>query len=91
MNWSTAGSNSSCSVWRDDGRCASFFRRDLRTDTKLKHVGLLCSRACLFSSCRRALLARYGSLDKMRDAPLDELATVQGMSKEAAKRLKESL
>ncbi len=40
---------------------------------------------------RRALLAQYGSLDKMRDAPVDELATVQGMSKEAAKRLKEML
>ncbi|MBI3912708.1 MAG: hypothetical protein HY327_00720 [Chloroflexi bacterium] len=64
----------------------------MRTDTKLKHVGFFRSRACLFSSYfRRALLARYGSLDKMRDAPLDELATVQGMSKEAAKRLKEML
>ncbi len=40
---------------------------------------------------RRALLARYGSLEKIRNAPVDELATVDGMSKEAAKRLKELL
>ncbi len=40
---------------------------------------------------RRALLARYGSLDKMREAPVDELATVEGMSRAAAKRLKEML
>ncbi len=69
----------------------SVFTGDLRTDTKLKHVGL-CSRACVFSSChRRALLARYGSLDRIRDAALEELATVEGMSREAAKRLKELL
>jgi excinuclease ABC subunit C len=40
---------------------------------------------------RRALLARYGSLEKMREASVEELATVEGMSRAAAKRLKEML
>ena len=40
---------------------------------------------------RRALLARFGSLDKIREASVEELATVQGMSRAAAKKLKEQL
>ncbi len=40
---------------------------------------------------RRALLARFGSLDKIREASIDELATVEGMSKAAAKTLKDQL
>ncbi|MBI3537754.1 MAG: hypothetical protein HY070_09385 [Chloroflexi bacterium] len=40
---------------------------------------------------RRALLSRYGSLEKMRDAPVEELATVEGMNKDAAQRVKELL
>ncbi len=40
---------------------------------------------------RRALLAHFGSLDKIREASIEELATVQGMSRAAARRLKEQL
>jgi excinuclease ABC subunit C len=40
---------------------------------------------------RRALLARFGSLDKIREASVEELATVEGMSRAAAKKLKEQL
>ncbi len=40
---------------------------------------------------RRALLARFGSLDKIRAASVEELATVQGMSRAAAKTLKDQL
>ncbi len=40
---------------------------------------------------RRALLARFGSLDKIREASIEELATVEGMSKAAAKTLKDQL
>ncbi len=40
---------------------------------------------------RRALLAHFGSLDKIREASVEELATVEGMSRSAAKKLKEQL
>ena len=40
---------------------------------------------------RRALLARFGSLDKIREASVEELATVDGMSRAAAKKLKDQL
>ncbi len=40
---------------------------------------------------RRALLARFGSLEKIREAPVEELATVEGMTRNAAKKLKEVL
>jgi excinuclease ABC subunit C len=40
---------------------------------------------------RRALLARFGSLDKIREASVDELMTVEGMTRSAAQRLKEQL
>ena len=40
---------------------------------------------------RRALLTRFGSLDKIRQASVEELATVDGMSRAAAKKLKEQL
>ncbi len=40
---------------------------------------------------RRALLIRFGSLDKIREASVEELATVEGMSRAAAKKLKEQL
>lgn len=40
---------------------------------------------------RRALLAKYGSLDKIREASVDELVTVEGMSRMAAQKLKENL
>jgi excinuclease ABC subunit C len=40
---------------------------------------------------RRALLTRFGSLDKIRQASVEELATVDGMSRSAAKKLKEQL
>lgn len=40
---------------------------------------------------RRALLAHFGSLEKIRDASVEELITVQGMTRAAAKKLKEEL
>ncbi len=40
---------------------------------------------------RRALLTRFGSLDKIRDASVEELLTVQGMTRSAAQKLKEQL
>ncbi len=40
---------------------------------------------------RRALLAHFGSLDKIRAASVEELATVEGMSRSAAKKLKDLL
>ena len=40
---------------------------------------------------RRALLVRFGSLDKIREASIEELATVEGMSRSAAKKLKDML
>jgi excinuclease ABC subunit C len=40
---------------------------------------------------RRALLAKFGSLDKIREASVDELSTVEGMTKAAAQKLKENL
>jgi excinuclease ABC subunit C len=40
---------------------------------------------------RRALLIRFGSLDKIREASVEELITVQGMTRNAAKKLKEML
>jgi excinuclease ABC subunit C len=40
---------------------------------------------------RRALLARFGSLEKIREASVDELMTVEGMTRPAAQKLKEQL
>ena len=40
---------------------------------------------------RRALLIRFGALDKIREASVDELMTVEGMTRSAAVRLKELL
>ena len=40
---------------------------------------------------RRALLTRFGSLDGIRQASLDELASVRGMSRSAAQALKANL
>jgi len=40
---------------------------------------------------RRALLQKFGSLDTIRDASVEELVQVEGMSKSAAQKLKESL
>ncbi len=40
---------------------------------------------------RRALLARFGSLEKIREASVEELLTVEGMTRAAAQRLKEQL
>lgn len=40
---------------------------------------------------RRALLARFGSLDKIRVASIEELLTVPGMTRAAAQKLKEQL
>jgi excinuclease ABC subunit C len=40
---------------------------------------------------RKALLIRFGSLDGIRSASLDELAAVNGMTREAAERVKDLL
>ena len=40
---------------------------------------------------RRALLARFGSIEKIRDASIAELLTVQGMTRAAAQKVKEQL
>ncbi len=40
---------------------------------------------------RRALLARFGSLEKIRAASIEELLTVQGMTRAAAQKLKDNL
>jgi excinuclease ABC subunit C len=40
---------------------------------------------------RRALLQKFGSLDAIRDADIQELLQVEGMTKSAAQKLKESL
>ena len=40
---------------------------------------------------RRALLTRFGSLEKIREAPVEELMTVEGMTRSAAQKLKEQL
>ncbi|MBI5649673.1 MAG: excinuclease ABC subunit UvrC [Chloroflexi bacterium] len=40
---------------------------------------------------RRALLTRFGSLEKIRDASLAELLTVAGMTRGAAQKLKDNL
>ncbi|MBI5305598.1 MAG: excinuclease ABC subunit UvrC [Chloroflexi bacterium] len=40
---------------------------------------------------RRALLARFGSLEKIREASVAELMTVEGMTRTAAQKLKENL
>jgi excinuclease ABC subunit C len=40
---------------------------------------------------RRALLTKFGSLDKIREASVEELVTAGGMTRSAAQRLKENL
>jgi excinuclease ABC subunit C len=40
---------------------------------------------------RRALLAKFGSLDKIREASLEELLAVEGMTRAAAQKVKETL
>jgi excinuclease ABC subunit C len=40
---------------------------------------------------RRALLARFGSLDKIREASVEELVTVEGMTRQSAQKLKDLL
>jgi excinuclease ABC subunit C len=40
---------------------------------------------------RRALLMRFGSIEKIRDASVAELLTVEGMTRAAAQKLKEQL
>jgi excinuclease ABC subunit C len=40
---------------------------------------------------RRALLIHFGSIEKIRDASVEELLTVEGMSRAAAQKLKEQL
>ena len=40
---------------------------------------------------RKALLIHFGSLEKIRAAPVEEILTVQGMTRAAAQKLKEQL
>jgi excinuclease ABC subunit C len=43
------------------------------------------------SKRRRALLRKFGSLDGIRKASLDEIAAVPGMTKKAAQQVKDAL
>ncbi len=65
------------------------YHRNLRKKTGL--ASQLDSIAGIGPRRRRALLAYFGSLDKIREASIEELITVQGMTRAAAKRLKEEL
>jgi excinuclease ABC subunit C len=40
---------------------------------------------------RRALLRRFGSLDAIRQASLDDLASVPGMNESVARKVREAL
>jgi len=40
---------------------------------------------------KRTLLKQFGSVEAIRNAPIEELATTKGMSKKLARRIKESL
>ncbi|HUW95467.1 MAG TPA: helix-hairpin-helix domain-containing protein, partial [Anaerolineae bacterium] len=40
---------------------------------------------------RRALLRRFGSLDAIRQASLDDLASVRGMNESMARKVREAL
>jgi excinuclease ABC subunit C len=40
---------------------------------------------------RRALLTRFGSIEKIREASVEELLTVEGMTRSAAQKIKEQL
>jgi len=40
---------------------------------------------------RKALLSRFGSIEGIREASIDELAAVPGMTRAAAQRIRESL
>jgi excinuclease ABC subunit C len=65
------------------------YHRSLRKKTGL--ASQLDSIAGIGPRRRRALLAHFGSLEKIREASIEELVTVQGMTRAAAKRLKEEL
>ena len=65
------------------------YHRSLRTKRGL--ASQLDSISGIGPRRRRALLTRFGSLDKIRQASVEELATVDGMSRSAAKKLKEQL
>ncbi len=65
------------------------YHRSLRTKKGL--VSQLDAIAGIGPRRRRALLARFGSLDKIRAASVDELMTVEGMTRTAAQKLKDNL
>ncbi len=65
------------------------YHRNLRKKTGL--ASQLDSISGIGPRRRRALLEHFGSLDKIREASIEELITVQGMTRAAAKRLKEEL
>ncbi len=65
------------------------YHRSLRTKKGL--ASQLDAIAGIGPRRRRALLARFGSLDKIRAASVDELMTVEGMTRTAAQKLKDNL
>lgn len=65
------------------------YHRKLRAKTGL--VSQLDAIAGIGPRRRRALLVRFGSLDKIREASVEELMTVEGMTRSAAQKLKEQL
>jgi len=75
---------------RDEAhRFGIMYHRQLRTRTGL--ASQLDAIAGIGPRRRRALLMRFGSLDKIREASVDELMTVVGMTRSAAQKLKEQL
>jgi excinuclease ABC subunit C len=75
---------------RDEAhRFAIGYHRQLRQRTGLR--SRLDDIPGIGAKRRQALLKRFGSLQAIRDASLEELAAVQGMSRAAAEKVKERL
>lgn len=75
---------------RDEAhRFAIAYHKGLRRSQSLSSV--LEELAGIGPKRRRALLKRFGSLEAIRRATLDDLASVEGMNKTVARRVKEAL
>ena len=75
---------------RDEAhRFAITYHRQLRQ--KASQASLLDDVPGIGPRRRQALIARFGSLDGIRAASLDDLAAVPGMNRAAAERLREFL
>jgi excinuclease ABC subunit C len=75
---------------RDEAhRFAITYHRQRRSKSELKSA--LDDVAGIGPKRRRALLRRFGSVQRIREASVDELAAVVGMTRSLAERLKERL